>query len=103
MVVHKSFTIPFISLLQEIIPATASAANTTIPTDEDNTTIVTDGGNTTIIEEGNGEEGADGEFEEDKDEIDTTPPPADAGEDNHVFKETVVELRKCPDYQKNEY
>lgn len=79
----------FDSIFNEIIPATASAANTTIPADEDNTTIVTDGGNTTIIEEGNGEEGADGEFEEDKDEINTTPPPADAGEDNHVFKETV--------------
>lgn len=68
----------FDSIFNEIIPATASAANTTIPADE---------GNTTIIEEGNGEEGADGEFEEDKDEINTTPPPA--GEDNHVFKEMV--------------
>lgn len=54
--------------------------------DGDGATAVEDGDNTTIVEEG---EDADGEFVEDRDEVDTSPPPADAGEENHVYKENV--------------
>ena len=71
------------NIFQELMPAAS------VEEPAANTTIVSDGENTTVIEEGNGEEGADGEFVEDRDEIDTTPPPSNAGEGSHVYKETV--------------
>lgn len=75
----------FDSIIDGILPM--SAANTTILP---NTTIAPDGGdNTTVVGEDSGEEGADGEYVEDRDEVDTTPPPANAGEGSHVYKEDV--------------
>jgi len=73
----------FDSILNELIPAISVVAPAA------NTTIVSDGENTTIVEEGNGVEGADGEFVEDRDEVDTTPVPPNAGEGSHVYKETI--------------